>query len=452
MSAAVEAPSRPRRSRASGWLLALLPLLALALLLSVFALGDPLALFKANLPPIESLTFERIRVVPDGFEVALVNGGPDPVKVAQVLVDDAYWAFQMSPSTTIPRLGRAQLHITYPWVEAEPHAIRVITSTGLTFDGEVELATLTPTPGLEQFAAYGLLGVYVGIIPVALGMLWFPAMRRMGRRWLGGILALTLGLLFFLLIDTFLEALEVSRSLPAFLQGVSLTLFAALFTWLGLLAVRSRGDQARARDPLRRGFRLAALIALGIGLHNLGEGLAIGAAFALGEAALGSFLVIGFTLHNVTEGIGIAAPLLPTLRGEAGARKGEDAASSRSGPAAGETAAAAELAGGSAMTAAPAAASSQAGPRLATFFGLTVLAGSPAILGAWIGGFAFSPTLATLFLGIGAGAIWQVIAEVADLLGAYARQRGESAVTWINVGGFALGVLIMYLTAFLVSF
>src|SRR3990172_395486 len=244
---------KPRPSRIPAWVAALLPLIALALLLSVFTLGDPLAMFKANLPPIEDLTFERIRVVPDGFEVTLVNGGPDPVMVAQVMVDGAYWAFQMSPSPTIPRLGRAMLHIPYPWVEAEPHAIRVITSSGVTFDGEVELATLTPVLGLEQFAAYGLLGVYVGIIPVALGMLWFPTMRRMGRRWLGGILALTLGLLFFLLIDTLLEAFEVSQALPAFLHGVSLTLFAALFTWLVLLAIRNRGGQSRSLDPPQPG-------------------------------------------------------------------------------------------------------------------------------------------------------------------------------------------------------
>ena len=411
--------SRPGPSRIPAWVSALLPLIALVLLLSVFTLGDPLALFKANLPPIEDLTFEQIRVVPEGFEVTLVNGGPDPVTVAQVLVDDAYWAFQMSPSPTIPRLGRARLHIPYPWVETEPHAIRLITSTGVTFDGEVELATLTPELGMEQFAAYGLLGVYVGIVPVALGMLWYPTMRRMERRWLGGILALTLGLLFFLLIDMLLEAIEVSQALPAFLQGVSLTLFAALFTWLVLLAIRNRGGQARPQDPLQRGLRLATLIALGIGLHNLGEGLAIGAAFALGEAALGSFLVIGFTLHNITEGIGIAAPLLPSLR----AAEASTAESQPGGP-----------------------------PRAATFVGLTLLAGSPAILGAWIGGFAFSPLLANLFLGIGVGAIWQVIVEVGDLLRAYARGRGEGVVNWINLGGFVLGVLIMYFTAFLVSF
>ena len=53
----------------------------------------------------------------------------------------------------------------------------------------------------------------------------------------------------------------------------------------------------------------ALLIAIGIGLHNLGEGVAIGAAYAVGSLALGAFLVVGFALHNTTEGLAIVAPL-----------------------------------------------------------------------------------------------------------------------------------------------
>ncbi len=398
------------------WVSALFPLVALGIMLSVFAFGNPLALFSTDLPPVEELVFEPIRVTEQGFEATVVNGGPDPVRISQVLVDEAYWQFEIYPSAIIPRYGRAKLLIQYPWVEAEPHEIVLVTETGATFAGEVELATLTPTPGLREFLAYGLLGVYVGVIPVGLGMLWYPAMKKMGRRWIGAALALTIGLLFFLLIDTLLEALEVAAALPGFLQGVPLALFAAIVTWLVLLAVGSNRRRTTAADPARRRLYLAGLIALGIGLHNLGEGLAIGAAFALGEAALGSFLVIGFTLHNITEGIGIAAPLLPA----AGSKKG----------AAGE----------------------ESGPRLRTFIWLALLAGAPAILGSWIGGFAFSPLLATLFLGIGLGAIWQVIVEVGVLLRSYAEKENTPFISWINLGGFLAGLLIMYLTAFLVEF
>jgi zinc transporter ZupT len=244
--------------------------------------------------------------------------------------------------------------------------------------------------------------VYVGILPVVLGMLWFPAMKKLGRRGLGAVLALTIGLLIFLLVDTLLEAFEIGGELPGVFQGVPLALFAALLTWLALLAVSSRRG-AQNSDPARQRLYVATLIALGIGLHNLGEGLAIGAAFALGEAALGSFLVVGFTLHNVTEGVGIAAPVTRDQ------------------------------------------------PSWKQFGGLALLAGAPAILGAWIGGFAFSPLLATLFLGVGAGAIWQVIVEVGQLLRRDAERDGLPFVSWLNVGALLAGIAVMYFTAFLVK-
>jgi ZIP family zinc transporter len=395
-------------------LLFLIPIAALGLMLSVFAFTNPLALFTADLPPIEDLTVEVVRVTPDGFEAVIVNGGPDPVTIAQVLVDDAYWQHSITPSETIPRLGRATVAIPYPWVEAEPHEIVFITSTGATFVGAVELATLTPTPGVTEFLAYGLLGIYVGVVPVTLGMLWYPALRRLGRKWLGVILALTLGLLIFLLIDTLLEAFEVADALPGVFQGIPLIFFAAILTWLVLLAIGSRREKGRMAQSMSPAVYIAGLIALGIGLHNLGEGLAIGAAFSLGEAALGTFLVIGFTLHNITEGVGIVAPLLPGSRGEGQVEPSR--------------------------------------PRLRVFVMLALIAGLPAVFGTWIGGFAFSPLLALVFLGIGVGAIWQVVVEVGKLLRNYAEIGKTTVVTWANVGGFLAGLGIMYVTALLVKF
>lgn len=176
-----------------------------------------------------------------------------------------------------------------------------------------------------------------------------------------------------------------------------MVIFGALLSLGVLLATGRRAGQQTPR-------RVAALIALGIGLHNLGEGLAIGAAFATGAAALGSFLVVGFTLHNITEGVGIVAPL---TRGER--------------------------------------------PPARVFVLLALLAGAPAILGTWIGGLAFSPFLAAFFLSLGAGAILQVIWEVGKLLWRDAQREGRSALTWLNFGGAVAGVLVMYLTAFLVK-
>lgn len=399
------------RRRLPGWIAWALPLAALALMLAYLAFGDPLSAFRSDLPPAEALSFERIDVTPDGFRASIVNGGPAPVQVVQLIVDDAYWDFTIEPSAEIPRLGRATMTVTYPWVYGEPHFLRLLTSTGLAFEGEVAVAVETPSPGAAEFVAYGLVGVFVGIVPVALGMLFFPAIRRMGRKALNAVLALTIGMLVFLLIDTGLEAFEVAAGLPDVVQGQALVVFAALLTWLILLVVGALRRPGGEGSRMPRALYVAGMIAFGIGLHNLGEGMAIGAAFSLGEAALGSFLVVGFTLHNITEGIGIVAPLTPGREATpAGYR-----------------------------------------PRLWTFIALTFIAGAPAIVGAWIGGFSYSPILAAIFLGIGLGAIWQVIFEVGRLLRDDAARHEESALTWANLAGFAAGVGIMYLTALLVK-
>lgn len=384
------------------WLTALIPLILLAGLVVLFLNTNPIQVSSGELPPIENLTIERIDVVAGGFEVHITNGGPDPIHIAQVLVDEAYWEHEMGPDATVGRLETAVIGVDYPWVRGEPHEIVIITSTGLTFAKEVELAVKTPSPDLGQLLAYALVGVYVGIIPVGLGLLWYPAMRKLNRRGMGFILSLTVGLLIFLLIDTLLEAFEVAGELPGVFQGIALALFAALLTWLVITAVGNR--QSEGDTESRRGRKFVAFtIALGIGFHNLGEGLAVGSAFALGEAALGSFLVVGFILHNVTEGVGIAAPVT------------EDS------------------------------------PSLKWFLAMLLVAGAPAIAGTLIGGFAFSPLWAVIFLGVGVGAIWQVIIEVGQLLRRNAEKDDTPLVNWVNVAGLLLGIGIMYGTAFLVG-
>jgi ZIP family zinc transporter len=382
------------------WLLALGPLFLLALLVIAFLTLNPLAAFTGAFPPLEELTIQQVRFPAEGeIELSVINGGPDPVTIAQILVDDAYWQYTNEGSGTLDRLEQTTIHLNYPWVQDEPLPIVLITSTGVTFEAEVDVATESPSTGVGTLINYGLLGIYVGVIPVTLGMLWYPFLRRIDRKWMNVILALTVGLLIFLLIDTWLEALEIAAELPGVFQGVPVVVFGTLLSVGVLLAVSHR--QGREGSPLT----IATMIALGIGLHNLGEGLAIGAAFATGAAALGSFLVIGFTLHNITEGIGIVAPLVQNKT-----------------------------------------------PTIRTLFLLALLAGGPAILGTWIGGLAFSPFLATFFLSLGAGAILQVIWEVGRLLVRDAQRRSESAISWLNLAGLTAGILIMYLTAFLVKF
>lgn len=389
------------KGRGAGWiLLGLLPLLGLGVLLALIVVNGA-GIDRDDVPPVENLTATRIALPTENEIVVYVtNGGPDPVTIRQVTVNEALWDFDMEPGNTVPPRGSAQVTIPYTWVEAEAYGIGMISDTGVTFAAEVPLAVLTPGFSADTFWRYALIGFYVGVVPVSLGLLWYPFLRRLGTSGINFVLALTVGLLVWLVLDTLLDAVEVAAGLPGFFSGVPLVLSVTLLTLLGLLGAERlfrRGREEASR--LSTSYRIAS----GIGLHNLGEGLAIGAAFALGEVALGTFLVIGFTLHNITEGVGIAAPILKER------------------------------------------------PPLAHFVWLALLGGGPAVLGTWIAGFAYSPLLSAIFLAVGAGAILQVIYEVSRLLLKDSKRTKAPALSAPNLGGFASGIAVMYATALLVS-
>lgn len=391
-----------KSNKVSVWLLGILPLLLLAGM--IYFIGKwGTGVEEKQAAPIEVLNIERIIMTDNGFELRVLNSGPEELTVAQVAVDDAFWNATYTPGPTIKRFESATVSIPYPWVEGDPHEIKLITENGLIFTGEVAAAMKTPEADTNRFLQYSLIGFYVGVVPVGLGLLWFPFMRRFSSRGIQGVLAFTVGLLFFLTVDTVQEGMELGAEAPGIFQGTGLVWFGALLSFLFLIAV----DQASSKKSKLNsdsGKRVAYKIAGGIGLHNLGEGLAIGAAFAAGEAALGTFLIIGFTLHNITEGVGIAAPLLKSK------------------------------------------------PSFKTFLALAVMGGGPAILGTWIGGFVFNQTLAALFFGIGAGAIAQVIYVIFKMILRDAKAEGTASISWINYGSIALGILVMYVTALLVNF
>ena len=174
--------TEPKTSKGMLWLLALLPLVLLALLLVLIGRFDVTEAIRGDAPPVEELTFQRVELLAEGFRVTVLNDGPDPVTIAQVLVDEAYWYFAQEPSGELRHLARARLDIPYPWVEGDGHEIRLITATGVTFDHEIAVAIETPRPSWEFFAIFALIGMYVGVLPVALGLLWYPVIRRLGRR------------------------------------------------------------------------------------------------------------------------------------------------------------------------------------------------------------------------------------------------------------------------------
>jgi zinc transporter ZupT len=385
-------------------LLGLVPLvLLIGVMAAIFAtdggLGDRTA------PPIETLSVQQVRLPEQGLiEVDIVNDGPDDITIAQVRVDDAYWEFTTDHQGALERLDSATLSIPYPWVQDETHMITMLSSTGVVFEAEIPVAIESPDRGSDEIVRYGLVGLYVGVVPVVLGLLWFPFMQRLGRKGMNFILALTVGLLVFLVIDMWGEAQEVALAAPSALKSDVLIPVLAVLS-AGLLIVVGHALQRRNDEKAggASGLALAYQIAIGIGLHNLGEGLAIGSAFAIGEAALGVFLIAGFTLHNVTEGVGIAAPLVRNR------------------------------------------------PSLWHFSALAAIAGGPAIIGTWIGAFTYSPFWTTVFLAIGIGAIVQVVWSVGRMVWKSQQRHAEPALTWITLGGLAAGFAVMYFTAVMIS-
>lgn len=387
-------------------LLALLPLLLLGGLLALIARSDPADMLRGDdYPPVERLTFQRVTLEPGAIVVGLMNDGPDEVTIAQIQVDDAFWTFTADGGIVLRHLGRTTLRIPYPWVPGEAHVVRVLSSTGTPFEHEIPVAVETPTPSARFFAVFTLIGLYVGVIPVALGLLWFPFLARLSVPAMDFLLALTVGLLAFLLVDGAHEGFEAAAMLPDSFQGPVLFALAVAGAYLLLEGIGAWLKSRRVgADEGYRGWVLALLIAVGIGLHNFGEGLAIGSAFALGEAALGTLLIVGFTLHNTTEGLAIVAPLA----------RARQAVSLRG------------------------------------LVQLGLIGGVPTIAGAWLGGFVYSSIWSVLFLAVGVGAIAQVIGQIVRQMtreGSAARMLATRPV----LTGLAAGFAVMYVTGMLVG-
>lgn len=398
MAENVVSPSKERRINLSTALLLILPLVILGGVIGLFlTTGGGLDL--ASPAPVEAITFERTILKPGEIDITVRNSGPEAFQVAQVIINDAVWPFTISTGNSISRLQSAVVHLEYAWSPGESYAIRLFSTNAIPFDVVIPVAFETPEPDGNTFLSFALIGLYVGVIPVFLGLFWFPALRKLGRRAMVFLLAVTAGLLVFLGLDTVSEALDQAAAVPGAFQGIGLIGIGAVGTFFLLDAI-SRRQSATGRSEEAQRLSLAYMIATGIGLHNLGEGLAIGAAYSVGEIALGAFLVVGFIIQNITEGLGIIAPVLRDR------------------------------------------------PGISNLALLGVIGGAPAIAGAWIGGFTPSPTLAVLFLAIGTGAVFEVVYEIAKLI---RKDTTREAMPFTVFSGIVSGMLLLWVTGLLIK-
>jgi zinc transporter, ZIP family len=391
-----------RRGDLSWRLWALIPILLLAVAVGGYvASGSSLAgLIGSNPPQPDEFDVRRVEFKPGEIRVKATNPQQDDLTIASVTVDDAIVPFSLDGPQTLGRLRSSTIVIPYDWTPQDPISIGVTSSSGIETVKEIAAAVETPGVSGGGFLGYGIIGFLVGVLPVALGLLWLPSLRRVEQRWLTAFMALTAGLLSFLGVEALFEAFELQGALPGAFGGPGLVLLGVATSFLTMTFISGRFS-ANANGVLG-GVALATLVAIGIGLHNFGEGLAIGTSFAFGQLTLGSFLIVGFMIHNVTEGLGIAAPAAD---------------------------------GGATLSL----------PRLVT---LALIAGGPAILGAWTGGFIANDVLAVLFFGAAAGAAFEVVAEVVRYIG---RRDAADLRSGYAVGGFLAGIAIMYVTGLLAA-
>jgi zinc transporter ZupT len=369
----------------------LVPLLGLVAIVAGFAAtgSSVLDLLGRTPPPADEFHVRRVELHRGEIRIHVTNPQRDDLTIAQVSVDDALVPYTVHGNATLGRLDSATIVVAYDWVPEEPLALGLTSSTGIQTTHELAAAVETTEASAKGFLGFGLVGLLVGVVPVALGLLWLPSLRRARPEWLAAFMALTAGLLSFLALEALSEALELQAALPSALGGAGVVLLGFALSYLTLTFL----SHALAA--------LATLVAIGIGLHNFGEGIAIGSSFAVGELALGTFLIVGFMVHNVTEGLGIATAATEERR--------------------------------------------VGWPRLVA---LALVAGAPAIAGAWLGGFTRNDLLAVLFFAAAAGAAFEVVIEVARWL----RARAPGGLTsGYALGGFLAGIAVMYATGLLVG-
>ena len=376
---------------------AIAPIVLLAILI-LFLLG-PASTFLQFGIVLPEISIEKVEFIGNEIQATVRNTGPVGVNVVVADVNDRIQPAAIEPDIHLERFETGLVRIPYDWNEGQPYTIGLTIDDGTRFEKKIDAASASLEPNSELFVFLGIIGLLIGVVPIMIGLLWYPFIKKLGKNAFNFFLAFTIGLLLFLGLDAIEEAFEISDThLAPVFNGELLIATVVILSFLGLYGIGNILIKRSEFSKLSKGLAISLMVAVGIGLHNLGEGLAVGAAIALGQVALSTFLIIGFAIHNTTEGLAIAAPLTRTKS------------------------------------------------VIGKMVGFGLIAGIPAIFGTWIGGFSFSPFFTIIFLSIGAGAIFQVIWSIFKFI----KEESDSFSSISIICGIASGLVVMYLTSIII--
>ena len=373
---------------------AIAPIVLLAILIA-FLLG-PASTFLQFGIVLPDISIEKVEFTENEIRATVRNTGPIDVNVVVADVNDRIQPAAIEPDSHLKRFETGLVRIPYDWNEGQPYAIGITIDDGTRFEKQIDAASASLEPNAELFGFLGIIGLLIGVVPIMIGLLWYPFIKKLGKNAFNFFLSFTIGLLLFLGLDAIEEAFEISNDhLAPIFNGELLIATVVILSFLGLYGIGNLLIKRTEFSKLSKGLAISLMVAIGIGLHNLGEGLAVGAAIALGQVALSTFLIIGFAIHNTTEGLAIAAPLARTKS------------------------------------------------FVGKMIGFGMIAGVPAIFGTWIGGFSFSPFFTIIFLSIGAGAIFQVVLSIFQFI----KDESDSFSNISIISGIGVGLTLMYLTS-----
>ena len=373
---------------------AIAPIVLLAILIA-FLLG-PASTFLQFGIVLPDISIEKVEFTENEIRATVRNTGPIDVNVVVADVNDRIQPAAIEPDSHLKRFETGLVRIPYDWNEGQPYTIGITIDDGTRFEKQIDAASASLEPNAELFGFLGIIGLLIGVVPIMIGLLWYPFIKKLGKNAFNFFLSFTIGLLLFLGLDAIEEAFEISNDhLAPIFNGELLIATVVILSFLGLYGIGNLLIKRTEFSKLSKGLAISLMVAIGIGLHNLGEGLAVGAAIALGQVALSTFLIIGFAIHNTTEGLAIAAPLARTKS------------------------------------------------FVGKMIGFGMIAGVPAIFGTWIGGFSFSPFFTIIFLSIGAGAIFQVVLSIFQFI----KDESDSFSNISIISGIGAGLTLMYLTS-----